>query len=61
METKVLNSTHDKKIKYSTQLIVFTCGPGDDVEIKDYVVFPPGQDNLLSSDYTVDFGRYDDA
>jgi hypothetical protein len=33
----------------------------DDVEIKDYVVFPPGQDNLLSSNYTVDFGRYDDA
>jgi hypothetical protein len=26
--TKILNSTHDKKIKYSTQLIVFTCGPG---------------------------------
>ncbi len=25
---KVLNSTHDKKIKYSTQLIVFTWGPG---------------------------------
>ena len=24
----------------------------DDVEIKDYVVFPPGQDNLLSSDYS---------
>jgi hypothetical protein len=26
-KNKVLNSTHDKKIKYSTQLIVFTWGP----------------------------------
>ena len=33
----------------------------DDVEIKDYVVLPPGQNNLLSSDFTTDFGRYDDT
>ncbi len=40
MVTKVLNSTHDKKIKYSTQLIVFTCGPGVNHCVSEISVVP---------------------